>query len=127
MLVKNIPRDQLAPYCAKAQRWELLTETDNPSVYRPLWLIGKGFIAKADYDPLTNGQQVYDLIVGFDVDVETNSPITKDMWGFTKERVAFICDENGMATVWQEGADPAEAVMRAVIASYYGEEIREEE
>ena len=127
MLVKDIKRDRLAYYCAKAQGWELLTEADNPSVYRPIWLRDNGFVAEVDYNPLTNGQQVYDLIVEFKITLMFDEK--GDHWKRDKaiKWAACTLDECLVNGAVGYGSDPAEAVMRAVIASHYGEEIREEE
>ena len=112
MLVKDIHRDQLAYYCAKAQGWN---DEVNPEYWDKDNDSENGaWISKELYDPLTNGQQVYDLILKFDIELLTDRVA---WWACAKDYISGAI----------KGADPAEAVMRAVITSHYGEEIREEE
>ena len=119
MLVKDIPRGQLAYYCAKAQGLKVKEEyggayTKQP-VYKPDPMFGGCMIDEwKPYSPLTNGQQVYDLIVEFNLFVNCGKDIS-----------VAGCSEFVLLDKDQIGADPAEAVCRAVIASHYGEEVRD--
>lgn len=111
LYIKDMTDEQLNEWAARAQGWKFHRHPRGE--FSGYWT-GRNVANLFDYDPVHNGQQAIDLQVAFKLHV---IPLDYDFSGTVDSWMAYQV----MQHPDYEGSTPNKAIVRAAIASVYGE------